>query len=272
MLNEPIERMPGPRSRLEGSMTPIPISLQLYTVRDLIATDMLGVLRQVADIGYRGVEIGGFGAMTPQAYRAMLADFGLKASAAWSPTPTKENIAGLVETYAPFGIKHFIGGLGPNDMATVEDCKRAAEKFQTGAVIAKEHGFEYGFHNHEWEFKPLADGQLPYDILIAEAPDAFSELDIYWAQFGGADPAALARRYRSRLQVVHVKDGVMAPDRSMTAVGSGKLDMPSILGALDPTVTKWLTVELDACHTDMLQAVRDSYTYLVGSGYGAGNK
>jgi sugar phosphate isomerase/epimerase len=157
-------------------------------------------------------------------------------------------------------------------MTTLEDCKLAAEKFQTAALLAKTHGFSFGFHNHEWEFKPLPDGQLPYDILIAEAPDAFSELDVYWAQFGGADPVRVAQRYRSRLQLVHVKDGLMATDRSMTAVGSGQVDMLAILAALDPSVTKWLTVELDACHTDMLDAVRDSYAYLVESGYSVGNK
>jgi len=31
-------------------------------------------------------------------------------------------------------------------------------------------------------------------------------------------------------------------------------------------------VELDACETDMLQAVKDSYKYLVSSGLGQGSK
>jgi hypothetical protein len=58
----------------------------------------------------------------------------------------------------------------------------------------------------------------------------------------------------------------------MSAVGKGKLNMPAILGEVDPAVTQWLTVEIDACHTDMDEAVRDSCNYLVGSGFGEGTK
>ncbi len=57
-----------------------------------------------------------------------------------------------------------------------------------------------------------------------------------------------------------------------TAVGSGKLDMPAIIGAADPSVLEWLVVELDNCDTDMLQAVKQSYRYLVSSGLAAGNR
>ena len=253
-------------------MTTIPISIQLYTVRDLTAKDEISVLRQIAEIGYKGVEIGGFFGRTASEFQAILGDRGLVASAAWTALPTEDNIDGIIETHSPLRLKDFICGFGPNDFSSADDCKRIAEKFQTAAEVCAKRGCSFSFHNHEWEFKPLPDGRLPYDILMAEAPAACSELDVYWAQFGGADAAALTRKYRSRLRLVHVKDGVLAADRSMTAVGSGSLDMPGILSAFDPSVTKWLTVELDACHTDMLEAVRQSYDYLVGSGYGIGNR
>ncbi|MBT7864437.1 MAG: sugar phosphate isomerase/epimerase, partial [Gemmatimonadetes bacterium] len=34
----------------------------------------------------------------------------------------------------------------------------------------------------------------------------------------------------------------------------------------------WMIVELDRCETDMVEAVKKSYDYLVGEGLAAGNK
>jgi len=56
------------------------------------------------------------------------------------------------------------------------------------------------------------------------------------------------------------------------AVGSGKIDVPAVIQAADPNVLKWIIVELDECATDMVQAVAESYQYLVSNGLAAGNK
>ena len=47
----------------------------------------------------------------------------------------------------------------------------------------------------------------------------------------------------------------------MTAVGAGALDIPAIVATSRGTA-EWLIVELDACATDMLTAVKASYQYL----------
>jgi len=39
----------------------IPIAVQLYTVRDLAAKDFPGTMKQVAAIGYKSVELAGYG-------------------------------------------------------------------------------------------------------------------------------------------------------------------------------------------------------------------
>src|SRR5678815_13225 len=64
-------------------MPKLPISLQLYTVRDQTAKDFAGTIREVAKIGYRYVELAGFGNLktAPEA-RKVLDDNGVKASGA----------------------------------------------------------------------------------------------------------------------------------------------------------------------------------------------
>ena len=43
---------------------------------------------------------------------------------------------------------------------------------------------------------------------------------------------------------------------------SGKLNIAGIIEAADPDVLEWIIVELDACDTDMMTAVEQSYRYL----------
>ena len=163
-----------------------------------------------------------------------------------------------------------IGGFGPDAFKTVDDCKAAAAKFQQAAEIAKPYGMTFGFHNHWFEFATL-DGKYVYDIIMEEAPDAFSELDVYWCEFGKANAADVIAKYTKRQPLLHIKDGMLVEGSHVhTAVGSGKLDMPKIIGAADPNVLEWLIVELDACETDMLDAVKQSCRYLVSTGLGVG--
>ena len=58
----------------------------------------------------------------------------------------------------------------------------------------------------------------------------------------------------------------------MVAVGQGNMDIPGVIEAGDPEMLRWLIVELDHCDTDMLQAVTDSYTYLIDNELAEGNR
>ena len=248
-----------------------PISLQLYTLRDAAKDDFPGVLRAVADIGYVGVEFAGLHGHDPKEIRKLIDDLGLKVSSSHTGLPTAENIQQLADVEMTLGNKKIISGFGPDQFKTLDGVKAAAEKFRTAAELVKPFGMTYGFHNHWWEFHSL-DGKQVYDILMAGAPDVFSELDVYWCAYGEADPVKVVSQYKSRLPVLHIKDGTLEENAPHKAVGSGVLDMPAIIGAADPNVLEWLIVELDNYDGDMFEAVRSSYDYLVGFGLALGNK
>ena len=55
----------------------IPIALQLYSVRDDAAEDLAGTIRQVADMGYDGIEFAGFHGHAASDVRKMVEDAGL---------------------------------------------------------------------------------------------------------------------------------------------------------------------------------------------------
>ena len=249
-----------------------PISLQLYTLRETAKDDFAGVLKQVAEIGYKGVEPAGLQGHSPREVRTMLDDLGLVASSTHCPLPTAETLGEAVDTAGAIGYDMIISGKGPDDFKTLDGIKAAAEAFQTAAELLRPHGLRMGYHNHWWEFDEL-DGRLGYDIFLGLAPDVFSELDVYWAaNFGSVDVPPKLAQHAARIPVLHIKDGPLVKDEPHTAAGAGKMDIPAIVDAADPGVLQWLIVELDACATDMLQAVRESYQYLTGTGMAEGNR
>lgn len=250
-----------------------PIALQLYTLREMAAKDFPDVLKKVAKIGYVGVEFAGLHGHDPKEIKKLIDLLGLKVSSSHCAMPTPQNVQEIVDTEAILGNTRIISGFGPDDIATVDAIKIAAEKFSIAADVLKPYGMTFGFHNHWWEFAQI-DGKYAYDLLMQFAPDVFSELDVYWAAYGKADPVAIVNKYKSRIPLLHIKDGplIEGQPHPHTAVGSGALYMGDIINAADPSVLQWLIVELDACATDMLEAVEQSYTYMIGAGLARGNK
>ena len=59
-------------------MSRIPVGLQMYTVRDVCEQNFVGALRQVADIGYEGVELAGSYGLNAEVLRDILVDVNLK--------------------------------------------------------------------------------------------------------------------------------------------------------------------------------------------------
>ncbi len=252
-------------------MKPIPISLQLYTLREEAKKDLPAVLKKTADIGYAGVEFAGLHGMKPAELRRILDDLGLAASSAHGPLPTEENVREVIDTAKALGHNRHISGFGPDHFATKEKVIEAAAMAQNAADLLEGSGITYGLHNHWWEFEKRFDGKAAHDILMEAAPGAFAQIDTYWVQTGGGDVPQVLRKLGSRAPLPHIKDGPAdSPEADMTAIGGGVMDWPAIMEAMSPA-TEWLVVELDRCATDMTEAAAASCRYLTGQGFAKGN-
>lgn len=247
-----------------------PLAIQLYTVREAAAQDFPGVLKQIAEIGYKGVEFAGLYGMAPSQVRKIVDDLGLEVASAHMAMPKADNINQLVDECMTLGVTKLITGPGA-DIKTAEGVSQAVALQREACALLAGTGIAFGLHNHWLEFMPV-NGRLPEDVMLEGVPGLFAELDVYWIAVGGPDPAETVARLRHRAPVLHIKDGMIDPPQPHTAVGKGVLDMPAIIGAADPHILEWVIVELDSCATDMMEAVRDSYAYLVGEGLAAGNR
>jgi sugar phosphate isomerase/epimerase len=251
---------------------PCPISVQLYSVREAAAKDFPAVLRRIANMGYVGVEFAGLHGMSPDAVRRLLDELGLVTSSAHGPMPTEANVAEVIATARTLGYSRHVAGFGPAQFASTEEILKAADIVTRAAALLQGSGISLGIHNHWWEFDRKIDGAYPHEIFMKAVPAAvFAEVDTYWAKVGGADPAAVVKKYGKRAPLLHIKDGPGNNKDPHTAVGQGVMDWKTVFAAASPA-TEWAIVELDHCATDMFEAVAASYRYLVGNGYAKGRK
>jgi sugar phosphate isomerase/epimerase len=251
---------------------PTPIALQLYTVRDLLAKDFAGTLRQIADIGYAGVETAGVYGGLPESAAKLFAELGLTVSSAHGPLPLGDKKQEIIDTLAALNCKRFVLAWQPPELfKSVDGIKRVCDSLNETASVARANGFALGYHNHWFEYE-LVNNRVAADIMLEHLdPSVFLEVDVYWVKTGGQDPVEAVRRLGVRAPLLHIKDGPCLIEPPMTALGEGLVDIPGVVAASAGSA-EWLIVELDRCATDMLEAVRKSYQYMIEKGLARGNK
>ena len=251
---------------------PAPIALQLYTLREAAEAEGFEfVAREVAEVGYVGVETAGFPGTTPEAAARLFTDLGLEVCSAHLPLPIADNRQQSLDTAATLSIERVVSGCGRDDFSSRDKIRATADRFNEAADVCRQAGLTFGIHNHWWEFKEV-EGALAYEHLLEDLDDyVFFQLDAYWVQTAGPDPVAILRELGARVPLVHVKDGPCDQESDMLALGEGVADISSLIEAGSDHVDWWI-VELDRCETDMMEAVVKSYDFLVRSGHAGGNK
>jgi sugar phosphate isomerase/epimerase len=246
------------------------IGLELYTVRDALNKDFEGTLAKVAKDGYKEVELAQFFAHlpdfnpSPKRAREILDANGLVSPASHIPYSalSPENLPKVIEASKILGHEYIVNpSIDRAVLKQPDGWKRAAETFNRAGEETKKAGIRLGYHNHVEEFKPLPDGKLPYDVLLAETDPKLvvMEMDLGWAHEAGADPLAYFAKYPGRFPLVHVKD--FTKDRVMTDVGKGEIDWKSIFTKSDQAGIKHYFVEFDD-PKDPFSSIQASYEYL----------
>jgi len=249
-----------------------PIALQLYTIRDLLAQDFEGTIRKVSDMGYIGVETADMFGGSPASAAKLFRELGLTVTSAHGALPLGDQKQQMIDTMSALHCERLIVAWQPPEKyKSLDGIKSICDSLNEGAAVAKAHGLQLGYHNHWFEYERL-ENRIPIDVMLEHLDsDVFLEVDVYWVQTGGQNPVEVVRRLGSRAPLLHVKDGPCQIEAPMTALGEGVVDIPGVVAAGAGSV-EWLIVELDHCATDIMEAVRKSYQYLIGKGLARGNK
>jgi sugar phosphate isomerase/epimerase len=246
-----------------------PIALQLYSLREAAARDYAAVVRQVAEMGYVGVEPAGFPGSTPEVAGKLFKELALQVPSAHTAMPLGNKKNEVLDAMAAIGCKRIVAGKGRDDFKTLELIHKTCDVFNEANAVCMENGLTFGIHNHWWEYLQV-EGRYVYRILLERLDPAIQfELDTYWIKTAGVDPAAVLIELGHRAPLLHIKDGPCAKGVPQVAVGEGVMDFPAIVQA-GGAATEWMIVELDQCATDMAEAVAQSYRYLVQAGLARG--
>jgi sugar phosphate isomerase/epimerase len=250
----------------------VPLSLQLYTVRDEIARDFEGTIRKVADIGFRYIETAFWPqSVTLQKASAVLRDSGLKVSSCHIELPIGANFQVFEDTARAFHCKKMIWHGWPEDKrySSLEGTRELIKRYNEVATVARSLGLEFGLHNHWWEFRNKVEGRRVYELLLNETdPSIFFEIDTYWVKVAGLNPSEVVKEFGKRASLFHIKDGPAVfneklltdnPD-PMTAVGKGTQNIPSIIQAAK--YADFFVVEMDRVEADVFARISESYQYL----------
>lgn len=237
------------------------IGVQLYTIRDALKADFEGSLARVAEIGYREVEFAGYFDHPARDVRRILHRHGLAAPAAHiSLEDIRTRWARTLDDAHTIGHRYLVCAWINDEDRSPDGYRRVAAEFNGAAEAARKAGIGFAYHNHSYEFVPLA-GRLPYDILLdGSDPELVKfEMDLFWITRGGGDPFAYFARYPGRFPLVHVKD--FEANGTMTDVGKGVIDWKALFAKADLGGVKHYFMEFDDPKAPF-ESVQASYEYL----------
>ncbi len=219
-----------------------PIGVQAYTYRNSFPKDVATTLDTIKALGITEIEAGAPKGMTPEEFKKMCDERGIKIPSTGSgydqivkdPMETVKKAKALGASYVMVAwIPH------QKSNFTIDNAKKAVADFNQVGKVLKENGLTFCYHNHGYEFQPYENGTL-FDYIVKNTnPDYVSfEMDILWAQHGGADPVQLLKKYGSRFKLMHLKDlkkGIKGdlsggtPPENDVVLGQGQVNIPEIL-------------------------------------------
>ena len=223
--------------------------IQLWTVKNAMAKDPKGVLKQLAADGYRQIEsfehkdLGIFWGMNNTDFKKYMDDLGMTVIS--SHCDINKDFQRKVDEAAAIGMKYL---LCPSMSAkqTIEEYKKIAAQFNQCGEICKKAGIRFGYHNHDHDFK-VVEGQVVEDLYLQNTnPELVDfEMDIYWVVTAGQDPEAWMKKYKNRFRLCHVKDRIKGTtERDASCIlGEGSIDYPKIVKTAKANDMQYYIVE-----------------------------
>lgn len=280
----------GNPKRLFANPLGKPIGLELYTVGAELDKDYDGTLRQIAAIGYQEVETGVSPKRKAADVKKSFEDAGLRCQALHMGFGGMEEaipyakeigatyvISSVTLPKAPepgkFDMNSFMAQLSA---LTKDDFKKIAARCNEMGEQARKAGLQFGYHNHNFEFKPLGGGEIGYDIVLRETDPSLVkfELDCGWMAAAGHDPVAYVTKYPKRYRLLHIKDfhptatpsvGLDESVRPKPAeLGRGHVDYKPIFAAAKKSDVELYYVEQEPpfTTTPAMEAIKIDYEYL----------
>ena len=258
----------GGSMELRANPLGLPIGCQTWPVKEMIAKDFPGTIKQLAEAGFQSIEL-----CSPVGY----ADYGFGGLAKYSGAELRKILgdAGVSCTSSHFGIKELrddqdgriawakdvgiaqmiVPSLEGPKKPTIDDVKRAADEYNKMAEKSAKAGIQQGLHNEDFELSKV-DGKRTYDLLLELLDPKLVKFQFQVSTISeGYDAAEYFLKYPGRFMSMHVQ-GWNAKEKKIAAVGQDTLDWKKIFTAAKTGGIKNYFVEMK------LEMMRASVPYL----------
>jgi sugar phosphate isomerase/epimerase len=247
------------RGALELSADPLgmPIGCQSWPVRDALAKDFPGTLKQLAGIGYRTLEMcsppgyatSGFGPlakMKAAEIRQAIQAAGLRCeSSHFQFRELRESLDERIAWSKEMGLTQMVlSTFGLPNNAPMADWMRAADELNKIGEQTQKAGIQLGFHNHNFEFQKI-DGVLVYDKLMGQLDAKLVKMQFQVSVVSlGYEAATYLTKYPGRFLSLHLADW-SAAEKKTVAIGKGVVDWAKLFAAARTGGVKNYFVEMD---------------------------
>ncbi len=235
----------------------LPIGCQTWPVREGIAKDFPGTIKQLAAADFHHIELcspvgyddSGFGGLAKykgSELRKMLNDWGVHCiSSHFSMEELRKDQPARIAWARDLGLTQMlVASLGGPEHPTMDDVKRAADEYNKMGERAAAAGIQQGLHNEGFETSSV-DGQRTYDLLFGLLDPKLVKFQFQVSTISeGFDAAEYLNKYPGRVISMPVQ-GWNANTKKIVPVGQGTLDWKKIFTAAKPGGVKNYFVEMD---------------------------
>jgi sugar phosphate isomerase/epimerase len=253
---------------LRGNPLGMPIGCQTWPVRERIAKDFPGTIKQLAEAGFQTIELcspagyadsgfAGLAKYTGAELRRILGDAGVTCvSSHFGIKELRENQEGRIAWAKDVGLKQMIiPSLEGPAKPTMDDVKRAAEEYNKMGERSAQAGIQQGLHNEDFELT-MVDGKRTYDLLLELLDPKLVKFQFQVSTISnGYDAAEYFIKYPGRFFSMHVQ-GWSAEAKKVMPVGQDSLDWKKIFTAAKTGGVKNYFVEMN------LEMMKASVPYL----------
>ncbi|MEK8128323.1 TIM barrel protein [Paenibacillus filicis] len=236
-------------------------AVQLYTLRNECEKDFPGVLRQLRQMGWAGVELAGLYSYSAEEISEVLQETGLQTAGMHvSFQRLSSELESVLKEAQLFKTTTLICPSVPHELRNEEGYRQFRNQLNDIAREIRQDGYTLSFHNHAFEFETNVDGRNALEYLLEPSADnaILAEIDVYWVKKAGKNPAAFICPYSYRMPTMHVKDMTNDEHRTYAEIGTGVIDFDPILIWGEQNGVAWYIVEQDVCQGNPMDCVNTS--------------
>lgn len=237
----------------------------MFTLREESAQDFAGTLKKVAELGFDGVELAGYGGMTAKEVKVLLDDYGLRAAASHVPLEQLENnLYNVIEEQKILESRYVVCPYLQPERRNIDDYKALISFLDKAGESCRREGITLCYHNHDFELERLSNGKTILETIFdkTHSINVKTELDVYWLTKAGENPVEWINRYKNRTPLIHLKDMTTDGEQYFAELGTGGVDIEAVLHTGRDNGVEWWVVEQDVCRRSPLESIEISMNYL----------